>query len=94
MCAQASYNLSDGVQYYKGQKALEYNVPKNDTGEGMQILNYFGSKFTWLFQNGTEATGLIGSFDRYKAGGTFSVYTYSDHPSTVAVQRTILRSCT
>jgi len=44
-----------------------------------------------MFQNGTDATGLLGKFDRYDRGGTVHVQTNSE--AAVGKRRTIIRGC-
>lgn len=46
---------------------------------------------TWLFQNGSYASGMLGSYNASENGGTVHVYTASD--DAVGKQRTIIRGC-
>lgn len=33
---------------------------------------------TWMFENGTDATGMLGRFNRYDYGGTIYIQTDSE----------------
>ena len=88
MCAKKSQNLTDGVNYYKGQKEQSYYIGKESTS--VDVLNMMDNGNVWIFQNGSSAKTL-GRFDRYSQSGTVFVYTNSD--DAVGVARTIIRGC-
>lgn len=46
---------------------------------------------TWLFQNGSNAGGMLGTYNASDNGGTVHVYTASD--DAVGKQQTIIRGC-
>lgn len=58
MCADFSVNMTDGVEYYRGQKEKEYDIGRSSKGsEGVLMMTDGG---IWIFQNGTLADGLLG----------------------------------
>jgi len=73
MCATASINMTGGngtggVQYYRGQNERKYWIGLQSNASA--ALDKMDEGVTWMFQNGTDATGLIGRFDRYDKDGT------------------------
>jgi len=55
MCAQYSFNLTEGVQYYRGQKEQSFIVgAKSDYGG---VVAGMDKGATWMYENGTEASG-------------------------------------
>jgi len=96
MCALASVNLTGGnntnqggVQYYRGQNAKYYWIGKQTNAS--TALHQMDRGSTWMFQNGTDATNLLGKFDRYDRGGTVHIQTNSE--AAVGKRRTIIRGC-
>lgn len=62
MCADFSYNMTGGIQYYRGQKEMKYLIGEQSKGsEGVNMMDDGG---TWLFQNGSNAAGLLGRWDK------------------------------
>lgn len=81
MCASASINMTGGngtggVQYYRGQNEVYYKV--GEQSNASLALRKMNDGTTWIFQNGTEATGLLGRFDRNAQGGMVYIYTESE----------------
>jgi len=87
MCADLSLNLTNGVKYYRGRNELPYYVGQQSKGASARL----GDDATWLFQNGTNAQGLLGRFDPNVRSGTF--YVQTDSQKAEGNQRTILRGC-
>ena len=63
MCAFRSDNLTNGVQYYRGQNEQEYVIGKESSSGG--ALQMMDRGFSWNFLNGTDATGMLGRVDRF-----------------------------
>ena len=89
MCATSSVNFTEGVQYYRGQREYEYNI--GEKTDSASVVASMDSGQTWLFQNGTAATGLLGRWDRFAKQGT--IYVQTDSQEAEGVRRTILRGC-
>jgi len=89
MCATKSINMTDGAKYYRGSFATEYVVGRQSNAASAVTMMDLGA--TWLFQNGTEATGMLGNFSRYEQGGTINIKT--DSQDAEGKSRTILRGC-
>lgn len=81
--------MTDGINYYKGQKASAYYIGQSSAS--VDVLNQMDNGQVWIFQNGSSAQPLLGSFDRYSKSGTVFVYTNSD--DAVGTARTIIRGC-
>jgi hypothetical protein len=81
--------MTDGVNYYKGQRESSYYIGKESSS--VDILNMMDNGQVWIFQNGSSATKTLGRFDRYQRSGTVFVYTNSD--DAVGTSRTIIRGC-
>lgn len=89
MCADFSYNMTDGVQYYRGQKEKEYIIGKSSKGsEGVNMMDDGG---IWIFQNGSIADGLLGRWEKNIQSG--AIYVQTDSPEAEGTQHTILRGC-
>jgi hypothetical protein len=39
MCAKATVNLTDGVNYFRGKEAAVYDVGADDTQGGINVIN-------------------------------------------------------
>lgn len=94
MCASESINMTGGnetggVQYYRGQNEKSYWIGRQSNAS--RAVGKMDKGVTWLFQNGTNAEGLIGRFDRSDKGGTIWVQT--DSNDAIGKSRTILRGC-
>ena len=95
MCATQSINMTDGAKYYRGSYATEYVVGRQSNNGNQNAaasaVAMMDLGITWLFQNGTEAQGLIGNFSRYENGGTVKIKT--DSQDAEGKSRTIIRGC-
>jgi hypothetical protein len=89
MCASASFNMTDGMKYYRGQNETPYIIGE-DSGQGATLAQMDNGQ-TFLFENGTSAEGLIGRWDAVYNGGTIFVQT--DATEAEGVRRTTLRGC-
>jgi hypothetical protein len=94
MCASASINMTGGngtggVQYYRGQNEKSYWIGLQSNASA--ALGKMDRGISWMFQNGTDANGLLGRFDRRDRGGTVWVKTESE--DAVGIARTTLRGC-
>jgi len=89
MCADQSVNMTDGVKYYRGQKPLAYVIGEASSSQG--IVNQMDGTQTWMFQNGTNAVGSLGSWNRFDRSGT--IYIQTDSSQAEGMQRTVLRGC-
>jgi len=90
MCADTSVNMTDGVEYYRGQKEADYVISEKST-EGNIALSQLDFGSQWLFQNGSSAEGYLGRWDPASAGGTLFIQT--DNADAEGKQRTVLRGC-
>lgn len=63
MCADKSENMTDGVTYYRGQWELPYVI--GEQSKSGSVVNQMDGEQYWMFQNGTDANGLLGRWDRY-----------------------------
>jgi len=88
MCADKSENMTDGVEYYRGQRELGYNIGANSKSGSVVMADVTQ---TWMFQNGTAADGLLGRWDPFVKQGTIFVQT--DAQEAEGKRRTILRGC-
>jgi len=75
MCATASINMTDGMTYYRGQNETPYILEQQAKVAGS--LGQMDNGMSFLFENGTAATGMIGRWDAQYAGGTIWVQTDS-----------------
>ena len=89
MCADKSINMTDGVTYYRGQKEDAYVIGSKSSGAS--AIGQMDNNGVWMFQNGTNAQGLLGRWDRFDAGGTIFIQT--DSQEAEGKRRTILRGC-
>lgn len=89
MCATKSINMTDGAKYYRGSYATQYVVGRQSNAASAVTMMDLGA--TWLFQNGTEASGMLGNFSRYQEGGTVNIKTESQDAE--GKSRTIIRGC-
>ena len=53
MCAKASNNMTDGVNYYKGQRESAYYIGQSSAS--VDVLNQMDNGQVWIFQNGSSA---------------------------------------
>jgi hypothetical protein len=89
MCAKATANLTNGVNYYRAKNEVSYLVGV-ESSDGTGVINQMDKSKDWLFQNGSSAE-LLGYFSEYDQGGTF--YISTDNEDDVGKHRTILRGC-
>jgi len=89
MCALATTNLTNGVNYFRGKQELSYIVSAEST-DGNRIIDNMDTGKDWIFQNGSSAS-LLGRYDEYDNGGTFYISTANE--DDVGKHRTILRGC-
>jgi len=82
-------NGTGGVQYFRGQNEKSYWIGLQSNAH--KALGKMDRGIAWMFQNGTDATNLLGRFDRGDRGGTIWVKT--DSEDAVGISRTILRGC-
>ena len=87
MCASKSLNLTNGVNYYRGQNPMKYDI-NIETSYGDSVVK-MGERVSWLFQDGSAATGVLGSFT--KTSKTFDIFTIDE--ALIGKHRTILRGC-
>lgn len=92
MCASASINMTGGndaggVQYYRGQYETAYQIGRESNASA--VLGRMDSGVTWMFQNGTEAEGLIGRFDRNRE----TIWVKTESEDAIGTSRTLLRGC-
>ena len=88
MCAAATTNLTNGINYYRGKQTTTYVVSQEST-DGNSVISKMDTGRDWLFQNGTSAAGL-GHYN-FSSGGTF--YVETENQDDVGKHRTILRGC-
>jgi hypothetical protein len=89
MCAQQSLNLTNGVDYYRGQNSMSYVIGEQSSYGS--VVSQMDRGQNWLFQNGSAANPYLGKFDRYDEGGTFKIFTQNE--DDIGKHRTILRGC-
>ena len=49
MCAKATVNLTDGVNYFRGKNAAIYDVGATDTQGGINVINQMDDDMDWIF---------------------------------------------
>lgn len=85
-------NMTDGVEYYRGQNEYAYII--GEKSKGSAAVNMMERSPQWMFQNGTSAVGLLGRYaseTAQKNGPTIFIQT--DSQEAEGTQRTILRGC-
>jgi hypothetical protein len=88
MCAKATVNLTEGLNYFRGKNPAIYDVSATDTQGGINVINQMDDEMDWIFQNGTS----VARFGNYtRIGGKF--YMSTDNEDDVGKHRTILRGC-
>lgn len=88
MCMDYSINMTKGIEYYRGQNEKSYIIGKESVGAS--AANEMDEDSTWLFQNGTNAQGLLGRYSNVQGG---TIYVQTDSQEAEGVSRTILRGC-
>lgn len=88
MCMDYSYNMTDGVTYYRGQNEFAYVI--GEKSKGATGVNMMDDGGTWMFQNGTNAVGLLGRWTKARQG---TIYIQTDSQEAEGTRRTILRGC-
>jgi hypothetical protein len=88
MCMDFSYNMTEGVSYFRGQNELAYVI--GEKSKGATGVNMMDDGGTWMFQNGTSAVGLLGRWSKSRQG---TIYVQTDSQEAEGVSRTILRGC-
>jgi len=88
MCMDYSYNMTDGVSYYRGQNEFSYVI--GEKSKGATGVNMMDDGGTWMFQNGTSAVGLLGRWNKDRQG---TLYIQTDSQEAEGIARTILRGC-
>jgi len=49
MCAKATVNLTDGVNYFRGKNAAIYDVGATDIQGGINVINQMDDEMDWIF---------------------------------------------
>ena len=92
MCSDTSKKLDLTAlgfkDYYRGQDEMSMSASDLGIATDIGLLN---DGQVWLYENGTEAEGEIGRFDRFDNGGTF--YVQANYESHVGTHGTLLRGC-
>ena len=78
------------VEYFIGTNELEYTIGERTSS--LPLINKMNNGQTWIFPNGTAVDGVLGFWDRYERGGTFSIEVHNKF--LAGDYQTYLRGCT
>jgi hypothetical protein len=89
LCSKTG-GIMDPTDYFVATSPLKYSVSK-ESSYGSLVSQMNNGQY-WMMTNGTNADGVIGTWDKYTDGGSFSINTANAlHAGKYS---TVLRGCT